>query len=337
VIACEDDASEARTTSGDDGTFELPPSAIGCGAVAEHAEYAPSDLATVVEGRRMQLRLKTGGTIDGVVVDGRGGTLPSFTIGIESFLPSRGRSFDRPNARAVEDLHGSFRWDRLAPGTYVLTAAAPGMPPARSSPIDVRGGLVTRDVRIVVSQGGTLTGYVYDGSHAPLAGVELRFDQVSSVVASKAAARTDDTGLYRLDGAPEGPFTLLVRKDGFRTKLVSGIRIDSGATRRQDVTLVALDGGGGGLELGGIGAALAQSGTGFSLGDVFAGDPAAQAGLRAGDRLLRIDGEPTEGMSMADVLQRLRGEAGTSVGVSVVRPDTGENVQLTIVRSRIVR
>jgi carboxyl-terminal processing protease len=118
-------------------------------------------------------------------------------------------------------------------------------------------------------------------------------------------------------------------------KLVSGLRIDSGATLRQDVMLVTVDGGAG-LELGGIGAALEQTGGGITLRDVFPGDPAATAGLRAGDRIVRIDGEPTQGISMSDALQRLRGEPGTSVGVSAQRPETGETVELTIVRGTIV-
>jgi PDZ domain/Carboxypeptidase regulatory-like domain len=336
VVACEDSPAEARVTSAADGSFELPPSAIGCNAVAEHAELAPSETAEVVEGKRLALRLKAGGSIAGAVVDGHGAGLPAFTLGIESFLPLRGRGFDRTGPRSFEDARGAFQWDRLAPGTYVFTAGAPGVPPVRSAPIDVRGGGVTRDVRIVVAQGGILTGYVYDEAHAPLAGVDLRFDQVSSVIASKASARTDETGLYRLEGAPDGPSTLLASKAGFRTKLVTGIRVDSGITRRQDVALVALDGGAG-LELGGIGAALTQTGGGFALGEVYPNDPAARAGLRAGDRILRIDGESAEGMSMADVLQRLRGEAGTSVGVAVLRPETNENVQVMIVRGRIVR
>jgi S1-C subfamily serine protease len=181
-----------------------------------------------------------------------------------------------------------------------------------------------------------VTGQVFDEHHAPLVGVDLRFDAVSSVVRSSADAQTDPAGLYRLEGAPAGPFTLSVHKDGFRVKLISGLRVDSGATLRQDVTLAAVDGGGG-LELGGIGAALEQTGGGITLRDVFPGDPAGRAGLRAGDRIVRIDGEPTQGMSMSDALQRLRGEPGTSVGVSAQRPETGETVELTIVRGTIVR
>jgi Carboxypeptidase regulatory-like domain/PDZ domain len=336
IVACEDQPSESRTLSGDDGAFQLPPSAIGCDAVAEHAEYSPSDAVKVEEGRTMVLRLAAGGAIDGVVVDERGTGLSSFTVGIESFTPARGRPFDRVAPRNLEDLRGSFHWDRLAPGSYVLTASAPGRPPARSAAIEVRGGAVTGGVRIVLSHGGTVTGRVFDERNAPLAGVDLHFDAVSSAVDSRSDALTDETGQYRLEGAPAGPLTLRVHKDGFRMKLVSGLRVDSGATLKQDVMLVALDGGPG-MELGGIGATLEQNGEGIFFRDVFPGDPAARAGLRTGDRLLRVDGEPTQGMSVVDALQRLRGEAGTSVGVSAERPETGETVELTIVRGTIVR
>jgi hypothetical protein len=336
VVACEDQPSESRTLSGEDGVFHLPPSAIGCDAVAEHSEYAPSDAVQVEEGRSLVLRLSAGGAIAGAVVDERGVGLPSFSVGIESFSPARGRPFDRRASRNLEDLRGSFRWDKLAPGRYVLTASAPGRPPARSGPVDVRGGAETGGVRIVVSRGGTVTGRVFDERHAPLAGVDLHFDAVSSAVDSHSDTLTDDTGQYRLEGAPTGPVTLRVHKDGFRVKLVSGLRVESGATLAQDVTLVASEGAPG-MELGGIGATLQLSGDGIVLRDIFPGDPASRAGLRAGDRLLGIDGEPTAAMSLADALQRLRGEAGTSVGVAAQRPETGETVELTIVRGTIVR
>jgi hypothetical protein len=317
VVACEEQPAEARAESAEDGTFQLPASAIGCDALAEQSESAPSDATPVVEGRRMTLRLKAGGAIEGAVVDDRGAAVPTFTVGVESFTPARGRTFDRAGPRSVEDPRGTFRLDHLAPGTYVLTASASGLPPARSEAIDVRGGAATRGVRIALLRGGIVTGHVFDEHHAPLAGADLHFDAVSSVANSSASALTDATGVFRM-------------------KLVSGLRVDSGATLQHDVTLVTLDGGAG-LELGGVGATLEARGGGITLRDVFPGDPAGLAGLRAGDRILRIDGETTQGMSMADVLQRLRGEPGTSVGVSAQRPETGETVELTIVRGTIVR
>jgi hypothetical protein len=178
-------------------------------------------------------------------------------------------------------------------------------------------------------------GHVYDDRHLPLADVDLRFDLVSSVVESKAEAKTDQRGQYRLDGAPAGLFTLRVQKDGFRLRLVSGLRVDSRATLRQDVTLTA-GLGGASLELTGIGASIKQTGSGVAVASVFAGDPAEHAGLRAGDLILSVDGESTDGMSSADVIQRLRGQQGASVGVTAQRPATGETVDVLIERGIIV-
>jgi C-terminal processing protease CtpA/Prc len=42
-------------------------------------------------------------------------------------------------------------------------------------------------------------------------------------------------------------------------------------------------------------------------------------------------------MSVADAVQRLRGEAGATVGVTVERPKTGETIDVMMVRATIVR
>ncbi len=333
VVACEGQPPETRVESGDDGTFQLPPSTMDCQAVAQHDDYAPSDAVSVGEGRPLVLRLKPGGAIEGVVVDDRGAGIPSFTVGIESFAGAQRRGSGNGGARTIEDPRGAFRWDKLAPGTYVLTASAPDKPPTRSDPVDVAGGAAAH-VRIVLLQGGAVAGRVFDEHRTPLGDVELHFDTVSSVVPSGASTKTDAAGRYRLEGAPGGPFTLRAQKDGFRARMISGLHVDSRATLTQDVILTAMDGGPG-LELGGIGANVAPTPEGISLAVVFPGEPADRAGLRAGDRVLRIDGEETDRMSAADVIQRLRGEPGTVVGVSAGRAK--ETLDVIVTRAAIVR
>ncbi len=199
VVACEGQPSEATAVSGDDGTFQLPASAIGCVAIAQHDEYEASGAVVLTEGRPVELRLRPGGAIEGVVVDERGREIPSFTVGIESFSGTQSRSLRSAPPRKVEDPRGAFRLEKLAPGNYVLTAGTQGRAPARSDSITVSGGIATTGVRIVLDAGGTVMGHVFDEHHAPLAGVELRFDAVSSVVDSSAHAQTDDTGQYRLE------------------------------------------------------------------------------------------------------------------------------------------
>jgi hypothetical protein len=335
IVACAGQPAEFGTKSAEDGTFELPPSTIGCEAVAQLAGFGSSDPVVVVEGRHLSLRMKTGGAIEGVVVDARGSGVSPFALGIESYAGIRGGTLDR-GPRNFEDVRGSFLWEKLAPGGYVLTASVRGKPPARSELIQVRGGAVTRGVRIVVAEGGAVVGRVFDERHAPLGGVDVAFDSVSSVVDNSGTSKTDDSGRYRLEGAPTGPFTLRASKAGFRTRLVSGLRLASGGTLTQDMTLASLDGGGG-LELSGIGASIILTHDGLVLAMVGAHDPAGRAGLEVGDHLLSIDGENAEGMSVADAVQRLRGETGTTVGVSVERPGTGQLLDVMIVRASIVR
>jgi len=339
VLACEGEAAEVQVTSAPDGTFELPPSATGCSVVALNDGFAPSEPSVAMAGRRLALRLKTGGGIDGVVVDERGSAVSSFTLGIESFSASRGKSPRSGGRKSFEDAKGGFRWENLAPGTYVLTASSAGKPPTRSDPIAVAGGSFTRGVRIVLARGGLVKGHVYDEKHAPVAGADLSFDQVSSVVASSARTKSDDSGAYILDGAPAGPFSVRADKGGFRQRIVTGQTVASGETLALDIVLSAASSGTT-LEFGGIGATLGQTHDGLTFQSVFPGDPADRAGLHAGDIIMRVDGESTDSMSVADVLQRLRGEAGTTVGITVQRAGSNgapkENITAMVVRTVVV-
>ena len=333
VVACEGQPVEARTDSADDGSFQLPAQVVGCDAFALHDEMAPSDAVRIVEGRHTSLRLGAAGTIAGVAVDDRGRSVDAFSVGVESFVPLRGSS--APRGGVLPFKAGAFRLERLAPGTYVLTAQAAGRPPTRSSPVVVRSGAVTDGVKIVIAQGGAIVGHVFDDHRAPLADVQLAFDLVSAVAESDATATTDGSGRYRLEGAPSGLFTLRVHKDGYRLKLVSGLAVVSGQTLTKDVTLTPVTDGGPGLELAGIGANLAPSGNGIALAAVASGDPADRAGLRAGDKIVRIDGAETAGLSVVDAIQRLRGEAGTIVGVTVERG--GASLDVVITRAALAR
>ena len=55
--------------------------------------------------------------------------------------------------------------------------------------------------------------------------------------------------------------------------------------------------------------------------------PGAKAGIISGDYITEIDGEPTEPMTMQQILDKLRGEVGTPVNVTVLR---GKNLKFTV-------
>lgn len=62
--------------------------------------------------------------------------------------------------------------------------------------------------------------------------------------------------------------------------------------------------------------------------------PAFRAGVMAGDKVRAIDGEPTEGLTLDQCIDRLLGEEDTDVVISVER-DEGETLDITITRAHI--
>jgi carboxyl-terminal processing protease len=80
----------------------------------------------------------------------------------------------------------------------------------------------------------------------------------------------------------------------------------------------------------GVGVDLLDHAAGVYVGLPLVGGPAWEAGVHAGDRIVGVAGETTEGLDSHGVGDRLRGEAGTAVGVEVER----EGVALTFEMTR---
>ncbi|MBX7166552.1 MAG: S41 family peptidase [Pirellulales bacterium] len=65
------------------------------------------------------------------------------------------------------------------------------------------------------------------------------------------------------------------------------------------------------------------------------GTPAYRAGLRSGDRITAIEGESTEGITIDQAVQRLKGEAGTEVHITVLHPGDEETEEVALKREVI--
>jgi len=67
------------------------------------------------------------------------------------------------------------------------------------------------------------------------------------------------------------------------------------------------------------------------------GGPSEKTGMRAGDRIVEVDGKNIAGTGIknSDVLEMLRGEKGTTVEVKVLRRNVKELLDFTIVRDKI--
>ena len=63
--------------------------------------------------------------------------------------------------------------------------------------------------------------------------------------------------------------------------------------------------------------------------------PASKAGIRAGDKIIEIEGKSTEGYTTMDAVRLLRGKVGTKVTITIRRESVKEPIHFTITRGLI--
>ena len=83
----------------------------------------------------------------------------------------------------------------------------------------------------------------------------------------------------------------------------------------------------------GMAISVSQDGQGLDITQVEEEGPAQKAGVRAGDRLVAVDGTDIRGMALSEAGKLLKGEEGTSVALTVVRDQ--QTLELSVKRGRI--
>ncbi|MDE5750382.1 MAG: S41 family peptidase, partial [Duncaniella sp.] len=79
-------------------------------------------------------------------------------------------------------------------------------------------------------------------------------------------------------------------------------------------------------EYGGIGSLIQQTPKGVIFEEPYEGSPAQLAGIRAGDLILTIDGDSALTWPHSKVSERLKGQSGTNVKVTVKRPYVSDSI-----------
>jgi carboxyl-terminal processing protease len=85
----------------------------------------------------------------------------------------------------------------------------------------------------------------------------------------------------------------------------------------------------------GIGAEVQMKGKNLIIVTPLDGSPAQRAGLRAGDVILKVDGQSILGVPLVQAVKRIMGHAGTKVALTVLSPSTGATRDVTIVRASV--
>jgi len=88
-------------------------------------------------------------------------------------------------------------------------------------------------------------------------------------------------------------------------------------------------------QYGGVGLEVTERNDWVTVVTPLPGTPATRAGVRAGDRIVQVDGQSTKGWDVDRVVDVLRGSPGSQVHLQVERPGMTAAIPFTVTRERI--
>src|SRR5689334_3954889 len=86
---------------------------------------------------------------------------------------------------------------------------------------------------------------------------------------------------------------------------------------------------------GGVGLVISAEEGSINVVSPIDDTPASRAGIKAGDRILAIDGKGLQGLSLDKVQDLLRGPSGTKVNLTMLRSGGKESFQVALIRAAI--
>jgi len=88
-------------------------------------------------------------------------------------------------------------------------------------------------------------------------------------------------------------------------------------------------------EFGGLGLQISSQTGQLRVISPLVGTPAYEAGIQAGDLILKVGETPTEGLSINDAVRLMKGRAGSDVSLTVFHPSNNSEETLTLMREVI--
>ncbi|MCE3010572.1 MAG: S41 family peptidase [Proteobacteria bacterium] len=88
-------------------------------------------------------------------------------------------------------------------------------------------------------------------------------------------------------------------------------------------------------EFGGLGIEISVQNGVLTIISPIEDTPAWEAGIKAGDKVVAVDGKSTKGLSLVEASQLMRGKRGTKTVLSIVREDEDKPVDYTITRGSV--
>lgn len=88
-------------------------------------------------------------------------------------------------------------------------------------------------------------------------------------------------------------------------------------------------------EFGGLGIEVTTAEGVIKVVSPIDGSPAAKAGIRSGDLIVKLDDKAVQGMSLEEAIGLMRGTKGTAIKLTIVREGADQPIELSIVRDAV--
>ena len=177
----------------------------------------------------------------------------------------------------------------------------------------------------------------------PQDSTEIALDYGGREIATYPSPSGDDPHLWGgwlghlvADAKKTSPIVAAVSQDTIDETLFYGITYSLDRFSRYATPAAARDQRAARDGFGGIGVTLDPAPDRFRIIQVVPGGPADLAGIRAGDTIIAINGQPTAGRSRSDVIHLLRGTVLSTVDVGIDHPGTAGSRYYRLQRTLMV-
>ncbi len=317
---------------------------------ATHPRHGPSQVVVVgtEEKGLVELVMVAGGSISGTVLSPEGDPVQRFTVVVDAFEPESGSGVEGARLGPQHyipsrnnNAEGSFSVPDLAPGTYTLLADAPGYAFGRVEGLRLGVGRSLEGVVLRLTRGAVFSGQVLDAqTRQPIEGARVMQRDMDRRLRNlePMVEVTDADGEFLMEGLSPGRRSLTVAAKGYVSRVLAGVEVRQNDQESLEIMMEPLgEGDGPKMEFFGIGATLEATDAGtIRLKSLIDGAPAQSFGLKAGDEILRIDGQEVRDLGLGRAVELIRGEEGAGVVLEVQRRGDPYPFTTEIERGRVV-
>jgi len=199
--------------------------------------YAATTIKNIPVNSERVITLLPAGSISGRILKASDKTpVRKFWIKTTKYIPASNTPYVYDKEwKELVSTEGEFVLDNLNPGSYTLCAVNPDLTPVTLADIPVKAANTTSDIRFLLTDGGTITGFILEkNSDRPIAGADIAIYQYDMIELDRLsrqnnyAATSSKDGSFKIGNVSAGKVRFVVSHSNFVDKKTGFYSVSSG-------------------------------------------------------------------------------------------------------------